>query len=386
MVTDDTAGKLQVQVTSDYANSRFVAGYNVRINGDKGRQEARGEGVEIASDSYGVMRANRGVLLTSETRAGATAPVKDMGETVQRLTQARQQHEDLSRLAGKHNAQTPGSSQADATRTIKTQNDAIKGAQKTQDDPSPEMTRPDVVLASAAGIATTATDSTHMASGHDHAVTVGRDCSVSAGRSYHASVRGSISLFAYEQGIKFMAAKGRVDIQAQSDQMALAALKDLTISSTDGRVVITASKEVWIGAGGSYIQINGSGIINGSPGPILEKTPFWNVVDASSMRVPLPVMPVTPLTQNPAELYTQTFDVSTVVANQGDGLALANQPYRIYLPDGTLKQQGMLSDGATLNVSTSEPTKVKCEIGAGDWDVIEDAYDDHEFDESRTLA
>ena len=34
---------------------------------------------------------------------------------------------------------------------------------------------------------------------------------------------------------------------------------------------ITAAKEVWIGAGGSYIQINGSGIINGSPGPILEK-------------------------------------------------------------------------------------------------------------------
>jgi type VI secretion system secreted protein VgrG len=68
-----------------------------------------------------------------------------------------------------------------------------------------------------------------------------------------------------------------VEIQAQSDAMALNALKDVTITSTDGRVVITASKEVWIGAGGSYIQINGSGIINGSPGAILEKTASWDV-------------------------------------------------------------------------------------------------------------
>jgi type VI secretion system secreted protein VgrG len=168
--------------------------------------------------------------------------------------------------------------------------------------------------------------------------------------------------------------------------MKLAALKDFTISSTDGRVVITASKEVWIGAGGSYIQINGSGIINGSPGPILEKTPSWDKPGASSQRVPLPVMPVTPLVQNPADLYTQTFDLNSVVANQGDGLAITNQPYRIYLPDGTLKQQGMLSDGATLTVSTPEPVKVKCEIGAGDCEVIEAAYDHHQLEDDAEQA
>ena len=82
--------------------------------------------------------------------------------------------------------------------------------------------------------------------------------------------------------------------------------------------------------------------------------------------MPLPVMPVTPLAQNPAELCTQTFDVSTVAENSAMG-AVADQPYRIYLPDGTLRQQGMLTDGATLTVSTAEPAKVRCEIGAGDW-------------------
>jgi type VI secretion system secreted protein VgrG len=91
--------------------------------------------------------------------------------------------------------------------------------------------------------------------------------------------------------MKLIAAKGRVDIQAQSDQMALAALKDLTISSTDGRIVLTAAKEIWLGAGGSYIQINGGGIINGSPGPILERGASWDVPGPDSKRMPSPTMP-----------------------------------------------------------------------------------------------
>ncbi|RKR38308.1 uncharacterized protein DUF2345 [Paraburkholderia sp. BL17N1] len=164
--------------------------------------------------------------VTTETRSGAQSPAKDMGEMVQRLTQARAQHEDMAQL------------------------DAIRGGTAHwRENPVPEMTRPDLVVASAAGIGMTATQGTYIVSGQDHAVTAGRNVSVSSGRSLFASVRGAISMFAYELGLKLVAAKGRVDIQAQSDQIALAALKDITITSTDGKIAITASKEIWIGAG-----------------------------------------------------------------------------------------------------------------------------------------
>ncbi|MFL9961338.1 hypothetical protein PQR02_09540 [Paraburkholderia sediminicola] len=63
-----------------------------------------------------------------------------------------------------------------------------------------------------------------------------------------------------------------------------------------------------------------------------------------------------------------------------------NRPYRIYLPDGTLKQQGTLYDGATLTVSTVDAVKVRCEIGAGDWGVVEDAYDHHELEDDAAQA
>jgi type VI secretion system secreted protein VgrG len=335
-VADDTTGKPQAQVTSDYANSRLVLGYNTRIVGNEGRKEARGEGVELATDAWLVSRAARGMLLTTEARHGANAPVKDMGETVQRLTQAREQHEDLAQLAQQHKAQDARASQRDATQTIRTQNDAVRGGAQTHDDPSPEMTRPDLLLASAAGLATTATDSTHQASVNDHAITAGRDYSLSAGRSYHASVRGSISLFAYEDGMKFYAAKGKVEIQAQNGEMALAALKDLTITSTDGKIILNAAKEIWIGAGGSYIQINGSGIINGSPGPILEKGASWDVPGPDAKLMPMPFLPpsdeevieqsfsllqdgVTPVDGYHYDLYSDGDDLHTHKAKYSDG-------------------------------------------------------------------
>ncbi|REE23497.1 type VI secretion system secreted protein VgrG [Paraburkholderia sp. BL27I4N3] len=380
-VADDTPDRLQAQVTSDQANSRLVVGYNTRIVPGEGRKQARGIGWELATDSWGVVRANRGMLVTTETRSGAQSPAKDMGETVQRLTQARAQHEDMAQLAQQHNAQSSDASQHDAAKAIKAQNDAIRGdTAHWRENPFPEMTRPDLVVASAAGIGMTAAQGTHIVSGQDHAVTAGRDVSVSSGRSLFASVRGAISMFAYQLGLKLVAAKGRVDIQAQSDQMALAALKDITISSSDGKVVITASKEVWIGAGGSYIQINGSGIINGSPGVILEKGASWDVPGPDSKRMPLPVMPLSALPQVAVQAYTQIFDVSTVVVNRGVGATLDNQPYRIYLPDNTIQQQGMLSDGATATANTPTAVKLRCEVGAGDWAVDEDCYDEEEME------
>lgn len=183
----------------------------------------------------------------------------------------------MAEVARQHSAQQGGTDHRDAIGEIKAQNSAIRGEAKSEFNPFPELARPDMVIASAAGIGMTAAQSTHLASRYDLALTTGRDVSIASGRSLFAAVRGAVSLFAYQLGMRLIAATGKVEVQAQSDQMALTALKDVTVTSTGGRVVITAAKEVWIGAGGSYIQVNGNGIINGSPGPILEKTASWDV-------------------------------------------------------------------------------------------------------------
>ncbi len=98
----------------------------------------------------------------------------------------------------------------------------------------------------------------------------------------------AVSVFAQKLGLKFVAAKGKVEIHAQTDEIDMAAMKDITISSAEGRLVISAAKEVWIGAGGSYIKINANRIENGTPGDILEKCASWDKPGASSMRLPAP--------------------------------------------------------------------------------------------------
>jgi type VI secretion system secreted protein VgrG len=46
-----------------------------------------------------------------------------------------------------------------------------------------------------------------------------------------------------------------VEIQAQSDEMLLDACKDLRISSSDGKILISAKNEIILTSGGGYIRI-----------------------------------------------------------------------------------------------------------------------------------
>ncbi|SDE51505.1 type VI secretion system Vgr family protein, partial [Paraburkholderia lycopersici] len=358
VVTDDTPGKLQVQVASDHAQSRLVLGSNTRIDRRRGRSEARGEGFELATEAHGVARANGGMLVTTESRAGAGAPVKDMAETVQRLTQARQQHEDLSALATKHKAQTRDANQADAHSTIKVQNDAIRGGSKNAENPSPEMTRPDVVVASAAGIAMTATDSTHMASMNDHAVTAGRDYSLSAGRSYHVATRGSVSIFAYQDAMKFFAAKGPVILQSQSNDIEIIADQVLKLISAKKRIEITAAEEILLQARGSYIRINGAGIEHGTPANWVAHAASHALPGPKSLSVSLPGMDMPKAFSNRLDAYDvywlRDFNEVEYMARRTNGDLIAA---------GVLDQ-----DGRTSRISTDQAETVQVLAGTrGAW-------------------
>ncbi|WP_252728582.1 DUF2345 domain-containing protein, partial [Acinetobacter sp. Ac_3412] len=63
-----------------------------------------------------------------------------------------------------------------------------------------------------------------------------------------------------QNGIKQVAAKGKFEVQAQSDGMDLLAKQGIQIISTEDRIEITSPKEIVITAGGSQIKLNGAGI------------------------------------------------------------------------------------------------------------------------------
>jgi type VI secretion system secreted protein VgrG len=262
MMTDDTPGKLQVQVASYQAHSSRVGlGSITLIDGHKGCSTPRGEGFELATDAWGVARANKGLLITTEPRVGATAPVKDMGETLQRLTQAREQHETLANAAIQAQAHDE-QDLTDIAKALKTQNDDIRGEGGDDAKNSSELAKPHLVLASPAGFEATTAGSTHLASGEHTALTSGGHVSMSSGKNLLASARDAIRLFAYKLGIRIVSFVEDIDITALKKNINLLAKLDIT-QTADG-IVIKGTKQLLLGGGDSYIRLENGKITVGA--------------------------------------------------------------------------------------------------------------------------
>jgi type VI secretion system VgrG family protein len=261
---DDTHGKIQAQLSSDEGNSQLSLGYITRIAGNAGRQEERGRGFELATGLWGVVRATLGMLITTEARPNAEGHVKDMGETIQRLTQARDTHERLTELAQQNQAQDADGDQSEITDALKAQNDSIRGGAKSAGNDFPELDEPHLTLASPAGIQATTAGSTHIASGEHLALTTGEHLGIATGKSLFATVKEKLRIFVYHAGIKLIAGAGSIDIKALTDGINLIA--KLEIRQTASRIEIVADKELYLRGGQSSIRLNESGITSDTPG------------------------------------------------------------------------------------------------------------------------
>ena len=342
VVADDTNGKLQVQVSSDYAQSRLVVGYNTRITGHAGRGQARGTGWELATDAWGVLRANQGMLLTTETRSGAAAAAKDMGETVQRLAQARDLHDTLGNAAVQAQAHD-GRDRSDVTSAIGKQNDEIRGMGGAKGETTfPELSRPHLVLASPAGIEATSQGSTHFASGEHTALTSGGHVSVSSGDNLLATARNAIRFFSYKLGIRMVSYAGDIDIKALQKNLNL--LAKLEITQTAESISIKAAKKILLNGGDSYIQLAQGKITVGAG---------QYEVNAQVSNMPPKPMGVSPRGTPSVEANDQTFRMLAPSGRPLPGVA-----YRMTTDSGEhVFQTNELGRSATLNTQQQENVK-----------------------------
>jgi type VI secretion system secreted protein VgrG len=302
IVLDDTQGKIQAQLRSDHQASQLSVGHIGRIEDTAGRKDARGQGFELRTDGHGVMRAGKGLLVTTEARANAQAHITDMSETVGRLTQARDLHEGLSGVAQGAQAHEAGD-QDEVTTSLKEQNDAIKGqgGNREQGD-FPEFQESHLTLASAKGLQTVAQGSTHIVSNEHSALTSGGHTSVSAGKSLLVSVQSAIRMFASKAGMRLVAAGADIDIKALKDSVNV--LAKLNITQTANKITIHAKEEVVINGGSSYSRWSSGGIEHGTSGIWREHASVHSLVGPANEGKPaLPNPPQVPKGQ--LDLYHQ---------------------------------------------------------------------------------
>lgn len=133
------------------------------------------------------------------------------------------------------------------------------------------------------GIAQTTPESIELAAG--------KNVIMAAAGNHDTSILGKItmaagkciSLFAQSTGIKIFASKGKVEVQAQGDEMDIEAFKDITMKSSTGKILIAAKQEIILTAGSGYIRIGNSQVEIGAPDHILLKTAVVQKQAAASM-------------------------------------------------------------------------------------------------------
>lgn len=252
---EDFAGEEHIKLaTEGGGKSQLNLGHIV----DSGR-EKRGSGAELRSDDHVAVRGGKGVLVSADEQARAIGQQLDMQPAQALLDQALAQLQALT----------------DAAVASQAYGAEVARQKALLDNTLKDLKRAGILVSAPAGMGLVSGDDLQTSAAGNLFATAGGNADFGVLKKFTVAAGQAISLFAQKLGIKIFAAKGKVELEAQEDGMALSALKDVTITSTDGKLILTAAKEVWIGAGGSYIRISGERIENGTSGDILEKCAYW---------------------------------------------------------------------------------------------------------------
>ena len=327
LILDDTTEQIQAQLGSDADTSELSLGHITRIADNAGRTDHRGQGFELRTDGHGVTRAASGLLVTTYS---GDAHLTELSATAQLLEQAHSQQHGQRQSAMDHKADERSMAQT-ADEALKEQNQTIAGTGK-QD----ELNAPQLVLSAPAGMAIATPQTIHLATPAHHAVTAHGDLSMSVGKRLIASVGKGINLFAQSLGFKAMAAKGKVQIQAQSDEVEFIAEQVLRIISAKKSITFAAAEEILVTAGGSYFKINGAGIEHGTTGN-------YTIYAAQH--------PFTGPNQMEYEMPKEPLDEMFVIRDQ-HGPVVPNFKYKIVTDSGRIYRGVTNERGETLRIGT----------------------------------
>lgn len=294
LVMDDTTSQNRVHLYSSSYRSQLHLGYLVTQSGNS-RGALLGNGFDLKSDAYGAIRAGQGLFVSTHP-AMVNQPL-DVTAATEQLASANMVVELASQSSTSNHAESLDEGHTALKKfTDATQYDlsgsTAAGEAGSGTGNANGFSAPIMLVASPAGVCVSTHDSAQLTANQQVNIVSGKSTHVAAGKSLIVSVMEKISLFAQNAGVKLFAAKGKIDIQAQGDAMALSALNDVTITSVSGKLLLSAEKEIWIGAGGSYIRITAESIENGTSGQILEKCASWDKLEPSSMRLPAQVSSV----------------------------------------------------------------------------------------------
>ncbi|WP_045441442.1 type VI secretion system Vgr family protein [Citrobacter sp. S-77] len=236
---DDERGKEHIKVSTEYGGkSQLNLGHLV----DAEKQQ-RGEGFELRTDSWGAIRAQKGIFISADGQAKAQGLQREMQSALKELDAAREVTSGL-----RHAAQAAQAELADLEKQTALMNQTLN-----------DLKQQALLLSAPSGIAQVTPASVQLSAGENMIVTAGQNADFSVAKKFTLAVGDILSFFAHKLGIKMYASEGKVDIQAQSDGLNLFAKQLLSVASADNSVIISAKKEILLTCGGSFIRLSDAG-------------------------------------------------------------------------------------------------------------------------------
>ncbi|WP_337231756.1 type VI secretion system tip protein VgrG [Citrobacter portucalensis] len=326
---EDKRGEEHVKLSTEYGGkTQLNLGHNV----DAGRA-LRGEGAELRTDDWVAVRGGKGVFITSDRQSEASDRMLEMKNAAAQMVQALSVSDALANAADIAQAWPADSDTAKALNT------ALNN-----------LTQPGIVLNAPEHISISSPKSVRLSSGSESVgLVAGGNTDISVMKKFTAVAGEAISLLALKLGIRLFAAKGKVEIQAQDDGIDTVAKKDITITSVEGKVLVTAADELVLNCGGAYIKLSGGNVEIGCPKNILLKSISVQKLMAADYDLPKPELP-------------KGFNDFFIAKDEDSGEIMPFVPYRIKTGEGNVYEGVTDAEGKTITVYTAQPESLDIEL------------------------
>lgn len=325
---DDTPGQISAQLASEHGHSQLNLGWLTHPRVD-GKGEARGEGAELRSDKSVVLRAAHLMLLTTQAMLGAAGKQLER-EPLQALLEGSEGLlRELGEVAEQHQAMPVDSSPHQQL------SDALRNAEQGSNVQREAAATAPLIAQYAEGgfISATPSSSIHY-SGRQQNILAQQHIQAVAGQRVNINAGKGISLFAHQEGMRHIARTGKFDIQAQQDSIGLAADRDVTITASQGDIVIAAKTSITLLCGGAYLKIGNGKIEHGCAGDFTVKAGAHRWDGPASKEADLPFFP--------AASHTNWLKLDL---DGYQGAPMAGVPYTLHFANGQKKNGTLDSDG-----------------------------------------
>lgn len=243
---DDTTGQISAQLQSSHGTSQLNLG-NLSHPKNEETSRGRGEGFELRTDHYGAVRAGKGMLISTYAQEQAQSQHLSAKEASHQLNGNLNNVKALSEVA--NNQQTDPLEGLDKLKQF------VEQIEQEDQSKATAFKQAMMILSAPDSIALSSNADIYLSADGQINHYAEESINFSTQNNLIAHAQNRMSLFAAKAGIEIIAAKQKIEAQAQSDGIYLIAKKEVRVISTEDTIQINSPKKIILTGGSSQIEI-----------------------------------------------------------------------------------------------------------------------------------